>query len=107
MSLDFSLHEVRPCEIFSRNITHNLVEMAKEAGIYIPLWHPEEMGAKFARDIIDQLQCGLDDLVARPKYYKKFDSPNGWGMYDHFVPFVSAVLLACIQSPDAEIKVSR
>lgn len=34
MSLDVSLMEVKPTEVFWSNITHNLGKMAKAAGIY-------------------------------------------------------------------------
>lgn len=50
---------------------------------------------------------GLSKLEAEPERFKKFDSPNGWGLYIHFVPFVKAVLEACEEYPDADIEVSR
>jgi hypothetical protein len=111
MSLDFSL--VDPTETYESddlywgNITHNLGEMAGEAGIYESLWRPEEINATVATDIIPLLENGLADLKARPEYFKKFDSPNGWGMYINFVPFVEEVLDACKQYPLAKIHVSR
>lgn len=104
MNLDFSLYAVRRTEIFDRNITHNLGEMATEAGIYEALWHPDENGYKTAADITPILEKGLKDLRDRPDHYEQFNSPNGWGMYEHFVPFVEAVLDACIGNPDAEIE---
>jgi hypothetical protein len=107
MSLDVMLTEMQPCEVFSANITHNLNEMAEAAGIYQALWYPEEIGAKYARDIITALECGLAMMKARPISFKQFDDPNGWGMYDHFVPFVERYLAACKQYPDAKIEVSR
>ena len=33
--------------------------MAKEAGIYKYLWRPEEVGCKYAKDIIDKVEKGL------------------------------------------------
>jgi hypothetical protein len=118
MSLDFELimtEQEITCEccgntyvgdkiVFDRNITHNLTEMADEAGIYEVLWRPEKNGYLHAKDIIPTLKDGLDKLEADPEYYKKFDSPNGWGLYIHFVPFVKAVLNACEEYPDAIIR---
>lgn len=46
MSLDVYLTAVRPTEVFSANITHNLGEMADKAGIYKACWRPEEIGAE-------------------------------------------------------------
>ena len=114
-------------EEYSANITHNLGTMAEKAGIYEALWRPhrlkenydipennneaewefEEKNITFAKDIIEILEKGLNDLKERPKYFKQFDSPNGWGLYIHFVPFVEKYLKACKEHPDAKIEISR
>ena len=49
----------------------------------------------------------LNDLKEGPEYFKTFNSPNGWGMYENFVPFVEKYLEACKDFPDALIEVSR
>lgn len=111
---------------YSSNITHNLGSMANEAGIYEALWRPhrlkdgydkkssheaeikfEEAQTTHAREIIPFLEKGLKDLKARPKFFKKLDSPNGWGIYKYFVPFVEEYLNACKKYPDAIVEVSR
>lgn len=110
MSLDFYLQYVNDgneITVFENNITHNLGEMAKEAGIYYALWRPEEKGWKVASDVVEILEKGLQDMKKRPKHYQKFNSPNGWGMYEHFVPFVEKVLEACKKYPNATIVISR
>lgn len=107
MSLDVSLMKTKPCEVYTANITHNLGAMAKEAGIYRALWRPEEINAVFAKDITDALARGLDKLKSDPEKYKTFDAENGWGIYEHFVPFVEGYLQACTENPDAVIEVSR
>ena len=107
MSLDVTLIETRPCEVFEDNITHNLGEMALRAGIYEVCWRPEEIGITKAKDIIHILEKGLADLKSRPEYFRQFDSPNGWGLYDNFVPWVERYLEACKNHPEATIEVSR
>lgn len=107
MSLDVCLVETRPTRIFDYNITHNLGKMAVACGLYQYLWRPEETEVKKASDLIPHLQGGLKLLLDAPDYYKQFNSPNGWGMYEHFVKFVQSYLDACIESPDATIEVSR
>lgn len=107
MSLDVALIEMMPCEVFDANITHNLATMAEKAGIYKACWRPEEMGATKAKDIIPVLEKGLADLMARPDYFKQFDAPNFWGVYDNFVPWVEKYLNAYKEHPEATIKVSR
>ena len=106
MSLDFYLTRIQPTEVFSANITHNLTEMAREAGIYYALWRPGEKGYTKAEQIIPILRDGLEKMKRDPDFFKKFDSPNGWGLYIHFVPFVESVLAACEEYPDADIAVS-
>jgi hypothetical protein len=106
MSLDFYLERTQPTTVFSENITHNLSRMAKEAGIYEVLWHPERGSYQKAEQIIPILREGLKLLESDPARFEKFNSPNGWGMYEHFVPFVKSVLAACEEFPDADIRVS-
>lgn len=91
---------------FWQNITHNLGGMAKAAGIYHACWRPEEIGAKQAKDIIPLLEAGLKWLRENRAEAEKHNAPNGWGMYENFVPWVERYLEACREFPDAEISVS-
>ncbi len=88
------------------NITHNLGKMATEAGIYQLLWHGDEDGIKTAGQMIPQLQAGLAMLKSNPNHFKKFNSSNGWGVYENFVGFVEDILQGCIENPDADVKFS-
>ena len=120
MSLDFyleappAMHTCHACghealksqEVFWRNITHNVNTMAKHAGIYDVLWHPNDKGQVTAKDITPALKAGLSDLLNRPEYFKKFNPANGWGSYDGFVAFVQNALKACEANPDALVRVS-
>lgn len=93
--------------VYDTNITHNLGRMAEEAGIYQHLWRPKELSIFVAKDLIKPLEEGLFKLKEAPSYYKKFNAENGWGMYEHFVPFVKSYLAACKKFPEAIIYVSR
>ena len=110
MSLDVSLYDptatYKVGYLYWSNITHNLNEMAEAAGIYKALWRPEEINAKFAKDIIPIVERGLNDLKARPDYFKQFNSPNGWGMYKNFVYFVEEYLDALKRYPESTIEIS-
>jgi len=125
MSLDVSLAEWRkatPCtceycghthtregmeEIFSASITHNLNCMAEEAGIYEQVWRPDEIGITKAAQLIEPLRAGIALMKSDPERFKKFDSSNGWGLYEHFVPWLDTYLAACEKYPDADVSVSR
>ena len=106
-------------EVYRCNITHNLGKMASEAGLYEALWRPyrlkedyieadfheeleyESKTVTLAQELIPYLEKGLEDLEMRPEHFEKFDSPNGWGTYINFVPFVSDYLDACKEYPKA------
>ena len=101
-----TLEEKEEC-VFDANITHNLGEMADKAGIYKACWRPEEIGAIKAKDILPLLEKGYSDMKARPEYYKQFNPPNGWGVYEHFLSWVEEYLQACKENPECEIYVCR
>lgn len=107
MSLDVYLEEYRPCRIYSDNITHNLGNMARAAGIYECLWRPDEIGIETAKQLIEPLNVGLVKLLANPDKFKKYNSPNGWGTYDNFIVFVQDYISACEKNPNALVRVSR
>jgi len=94
-------------ELYSDNITHNLNRMAMEAGIYEHLWRPDEINITHAHQLIEPLEHGLKLLKGDPKRFQEFNSPNGWGLYEHFVPFVRNYLRACKEYPNARVEVSR
>jgi hypothetical protein len=107
VSLDVYLKSDGGETLYSRNITHNLNLMAKEAGIYECLWRPDEHGMTHARHIVDPLRAGLAQLVTHKRLFEEFNSPNGWGLWKHFVPFCADYLQACRDHPDALVEVSR
>lgn len=100
-------HTVETETVYEANITHNLGEMANEAGIYIHLWRPKEIGITKAKELIAPLTKGLADMKARPEHYEQFNAPNGWGLYKHFVPWIEEYLEAAKEYPDTNIVVSR
>jgi hypothetical protein len=121
MSLDVYLHIEKGTEdcphcaqpyaagetVFDANITHNLSKMASEAGIYEALWRPDEVGIMKAAQLIAPLAEGLAKMKADREHFEKFNSPNGWGMYENFVPWVERYLKACTEYPEAYVTVSR
>jgi len=119
----------KPAQIvlYDANMTHNLGRMAEAANIYKALWRPyllaEDCPETFvdydaerafenaqnieAKTLIPYLEKGLEELKAKPEYFKTFDSPNGWGIYEHFLPFVEDYLNACKQYPDSIVVTDR
>lgn len=107
MSLDVTLKKMQPTDVFWQNITHNLGAMAEEAGIYMHLWRPDELGIKTAAELIEPLKAGLALMKSDPARFEKHNAPNGWGSYAVFVPWIEKYLAACIENPDAIVEVSR
>lgn len=107
MSLDVYLEDESGKRLYSRNITHNLGVMAREAGIYECLWRPDEHGITHARQIIEPLATGVALLATQKARFEALNSPNGWGLWEHFLPFCCDYLQACRDHPDALVVVSR
>ncbi len=106
MSLDVYL-EVGGQTAYEANITHNVNRMAEAVGCYQELWRPDEIGIERASQLIEPLKAGLIALVSDPLRFEALNPENGWGSYDGLVQFVTAYLKACIQHPDATVRVSR
>ena len=101
------VHKIKEEDVYNNNITHNLGEMAKEAGIYYHVWRPDEIDIIKASELIKPLEDALCIMKEQPKRFKKHDSPNGWGLYENFVPWLESYLDACKDYPDSIISVSR
>jgi hypothetical protein len=94
-------------EAYHGNITHNLGQMAEEAGIYKHLWRPEELNITKAKELIDPLREGLHRLKMDPERFKKFSPDNGWGTYDGLIKFVTNYLDACYEYPESTVETWR
>jgi hypothetical protein len=93
--------------LYEANITHNLGKMAKEAGFYQALWRPEEIGITKAKELEPYIRKGVQEMVEKPDYYEQFNSPNGWGTYDNFLPWLVKLNRALKKYPEAFIEASR
>ena len=108
--MSLSVYLTCPCcktDIYSSGITHNLTTMAAEADLYVPLWRPEEAGLTKASHLIKPLKEGIRKLQKDPEGFKVFNSPNGWGLYKDFLPFVKNYWKACVKFPNSNIEAWR
>jgi len=97
MSLDIGL---RRHDTF--NVTHNLTPMWIKANIYECLYKSE---GKKAKEIINQLEKGLQDIKDNYNEYKKLNPSNGWGDIDGAIEFLERVIKEFKQYPNAKIEV--
>ncbi len=107
MSLDVYLEVVQPSEVFWQNITHNLGGMAREAGIYEHCWCPDEIGITHAKQLIEPLRTAIAAMEADPPRFERHNASNGWGLYEHFLPWLKKYLAACEEFPESTVRVSR
>ena len=90
-----------------QNITHNLAEMADEAGIYDILWRPEENGIKLAEQLIEPLRQAIREMEKDPARFSAHNADNGWETYKDFLPWLEELLAVCIEHPDGKVSASR
>ena len=103
MSLDFTLHSDGYVDIYyAGNMTHNVINMWAEAGVYDSLYTTK---GQIAATIIPSLQAGIADMAAYPEKYEKLNAPNGWGLYKNAYPFLLEVYRGCIENPQAFIDI--
>lgn len=107
MSLDVYLTDAEGHDVFSANITHNLGAMAKEAGIYMHLWRPDELGITRAGDLIEPVATGLALMASEPKRFKALDPTNKWGSWKAFVPWIAEYLEALRAWPESTVRTCR
>ncbi|MEN6532194.1 MAG: hypothetical protein ABFD89_00930 [Bryobacteraceae bacterium] len=108
MSLDIKL-ECKYCgtAFFEANVTHNLNSMAELAGLYGPIWQPDENGIETAADLIGPLEGGIAEMKANPERFRELNPENGWGSYDDFVPWLERLLEACREHFGAKVRSCR
>lgn len=93
--------------VYDGNITHNLAKMAREADLYMYLWHSDKSNITKAYQLIMPLRVGLRTLESDPERFRKFNPRNGWGTYETLVELAKNYLAACERFPDADIFISR
>ena len=104
MSLDFYIEKVQPTKVAEHNITHNLKDMFREAGIHDLLWRGD---GKIAGEIIGELCAGLALMEADPERFRKHNDPGGWGTYPNALRFLRSVIASCASHPDGIVRCSR
>lgn len=108
MGLNIYVSEMQYVTFQDFQLTHNLVPMAKEAGLYEALWCPSVFADKpEAQDLIYNLELGLTYLLEHPERCKRWEPANGFGSYDQLVSIVHDYLVTCKLYPDAIITVDK
>lgn len=88
-------------EVYCGSVTDNLFSMASEAGLFDCLWNNKgSIRATADLDLIEPLRSGIELLKSDPNRFRVYDSPNGWGTYDQFVPWLEELLKECIDCPE-------
>ena len=104
-------------ELYDGNITHNLGKMARECGLYEPMWRPylvvgldieeEDEVVINAGVLIKDLRRGIEELENNKEEYIQYNPDNGWGDYDGLLRVAKEYLTACEDYPHAVVKAWR
>lgn len=70
-------------------------------------WRREELGITKAKDLIEPLKEGLFLMKSNPAKFETLNPKNGWGSYRDFIPWIEKYIDACVEHPDADVRVSR
>jgi hypothetical protein len=111
MSLDISIYR----EMHHLNITHNLVEMAKDVPVcilndltlYDILWRADEHDINCTEYLIEYLEEARDYMIVNREDLVKYNPENGWGSYENLLETVDKYYRICKDNPDCIIKLSR
>jgi hypothetical protein len=107
MSLWISVTVEQPVEVFSANITHNLMNMAMEAGCYRAIWRPEELGITTCAEALPYLREGLKNLISDPRRYKRLNPTNGWGSYESLIDAIGNYIAICEKYPNGKVSTNK
>jgi hypothetical protein len=89
--------------VFDKDLTANLLTMAREADLEQAIWNPEIIGAFQAGDVLPHLIKGVKELIGDSEKYQQYNPSNGWGTYFTLVVFVQRYIAACLNNPEAQI----
>jgi hypothetical protein len=92
--------------ILSTGLTHNLIPMARELGLFKLLWR-DDVDGRQAGSLISTISDARDTMLANSKSLKLLDSPNGWGTYEGFLQMIEDLLATCKEHPSATIYIWR
>lgn len=91
-------------ELWTTNITHNLVPMFQKAGVYDILWHGN---GHLAADQIPSLTVALAKMKAHPEEFKPLEPSNKWGTYSGAVRWLEEVITAFKKYPNGCLRCYR
>lgn len=93
---------------FDRNYTGNCSQMWDEAGIEIRkyAYRDDEHAAK-AKNLIPDLERAVTTMRDDPERFRAMEPENRWGSYGGALAFISSILAACREYPEALVYVSN
>ena len=90
--------------IHSQNITHNLNKLWKALDCYDELYNSE---GKKAIEVLSKLEKAYKKVSENEGKYQEYNSPNGWGLVEHAIPWLKKLISAIQSNPNATIKISK
>jgi hypothetical protein len=100
MGLTLELHDVH----FESRTTHNLVPMARLAGLYEVMWGSEdELRYDTADKCIEPLKRGIKYMEGHEDECDKLTPENGFGSYELLLFRARTFLEACEDNPNCTV----
>ena len=93
--------EIDMC-VFQSDITHNLIPMARLAGVSECMWDAKKNGITKAFQLLESLQDAIVGMKAEPERFRALNPSNGWGNYEGFLAALVALCEACRSNPNAD-----
>jgi len=107
MGIDITVKVVKMTPIYEGGLTHNLVNMAKAAGLYEYLWNTHSNNEIKASSLIEPLQEGIKKLISYPEYFKQFNPANTWGTYDDLLDLCYKLYIICKNNPNGIVSINK
>lgn len=89
---------------YDGNITSNASRIFNEAFNTNGYW-TDLLNGNSSSDVVPIVKQALINLCEKPSHYKQFDSPNGWGIWRDFLPFLAELHEGMINNPNDIIEV--
>jgi hypothetical protein len=95
-------------ERIGTNYTSNVWRMWDEAlgtanDSMSALYH---LSGEVCGDIVEQLERAVDDMIARPDFYRQWNPANGWGDYEGALRYLAGIEAYCRAYPKARLRIS-
>lgn len=93
--------------VFEGEVSADLVPIAKKAGIYQHVWHPDELKISRAKELISPIENAIKDMDADMPAFEALNGDDEFGTAKNLKEFLGIYLDACNTYPKAHVRVMK